>query len=737
GSEGCITYEAVNEAFRRAREKVGLRSPNHSPTVFSLGLLGTALQETTRILAERFHLSRDDVILGLPRINTLRTDIADFCPRSHRTDRTCKVTRYRRHDAGCNNLQHPTWGSAFLSFKRLLPPSYADGISELRANRAGFPLPNPRVVSAHVHRDEGPHDHAVSLMFAAWGQLMDHDLTFTAETKDPSDLREPNCCGSDRNHHPNCLPISIPPNDHFRLYKQNCMNMLRSLAGVRDDCRLGPRVQTNTATAYIDGNFLYGSNIRLADELRLLKGGRLKTLAAFSDLGLKDLMPLKLQFPDDGCIRSTPDIYCFLAGDNRANENMALAVLHTMLVRTHNRIASDLSDINPHWDDEKLYQETRHIVVGLVQHITYTEFLPMLLGKETVEKYELVPKSVGYWDGYDSNIDPTIPSAFVTAAFRFGHSLLPSLLERWSPNHVRIGAQRLSEVLKKPFDLYKPGWYDQYVMGLVNQVAQAMDDGVTQEVTNHLFQQPSRRFGMDLASINLQRAREHGVPGYNNYRHLCGLQPLPRWSLMLHTLPNTTVLRYQDIYDHPDDVDLWSAGEYQSDPCQAAEEHTIVLPVTVHKAVYTVSVPGRPIPLAMQRCSVHVFIFLRKHDSSARRQQKARTTENGGIHRREQGGGETSARDDEARAVRRDGGCKEGQGGENPRISCKSRVLPRLDLSYWRENPIQPPVQQQPPAGLDTDEESNSVEPPGPPAEGRSGHVRFPEDSFLFDFFKK
>jgi hypothetical protein len=53
---------------------------------------------------------------------------------------------------------------------------------------------------------------------------------------------------------------------------------------------------------------------------------------------------------------------------------------------------------------------------------------------------------------------------------------------------------------------------------------------------------------MDLASLNLQRAREHGVPGYNNYRQVCGLQPLPRWSYMLRALPNETVRRYQDIY---------------------------------------------------------------------------------------------------------------------------------------------------------------------------------------------
>jgi hypothetical protein len=77
----------------------------------------------------------------------------------------------------------------------------------------------------------------------------------------------------------------------------------------------GVRTQTNTATAFIDGNFLYGSNMRLSDKLRLLKGGLMKTLPAFSNLGLKDLMPLKLQFPDDGCIRSSPDVFCFLAGN--------------------------------------------------------------------------------------------------------------------------------------------------------------------------------------------------------------------------------------------------------------------------------------------------------------------------------------------------------------------------------------------------------------------------------------
>ena len=62
------------------------------------------------------------------------------------------------------------------------------------------------------------------------------------------------------------------------------------------------------------------------------------------------------------------------------------------------RIASELGSINPHWDDETIFQEARHIVAAVTQHITYNEFLPMVLGKELMFQHELELLQVKNWN---------------------------------------------------------------------------------------------------------------------------------------------------------------------------------------------------------------------------------------------------------------------------------------------------------------------------------------------------
>jgi peroxidase len=73
-------------------------------------------------------------------------------------------------------------------------------------------------------------------------------------------------------------------------------------------------------------------------------------------------------------------IHLFITGDVRSNENLGLISLHTVFIRLHNNLALSLSEINPLWDDNIIYHETRRIVIGILQHIVYKQFLPLMIG---------------------------------------------------------------------------------------------------------------------------------------------------------------------------------------------------------------------------------------------------------------------------------------------------------------------------------------------------------------------
>jgi len=91
------------------------------------------------------------------------------------------------------------------------------------------------------------------------------------------------------------------------------MNFVRHMAGLKEECKLGPREQFNEISSYIDGGTIYSSNPEKQEKLRLHKGGLLKSLPVFKDLNMKDLMPLNLEEPDEGCLRPHKDVFCFLA----------------------------------------------------------------------------------------------------------------------------------------------------------------------------------------------------------------------------------------------------------------------------------------------------------------------------------------------------------------------------------------------------------------------------------------
>ncbi|CAL4242807.1 unnamed protein product, partial [Meganyctiphanes norvegica] len=247
--------------------------------------------------------------------------------------------------------------------------------------------------------------------------------------------------------------------------------------------------------------------------------------------------------------------------DSRINENMLITIMHTVWMRQHNLLAIGLKDMNPHWDDELLFQEARKIVVAQLQHITYHEYVPSILGPAFMEALDISPMEEGkHRDDYDPRLDASIANEFAAAAYRFGHSQIQGLVQRIDGPMKNINFEQLKKNFFHPFGLYDSDLTPEYVRGMGAQSAAAVDTFFTSQVTNRLFQSSTGKFGLDLAAINIQRGRDHGLPGYTRWRMYCGLPPARNFSDLQYDMDQGALKALEKVYKHVDDIDLYAGG---------------------------------------------------------------------------------------------------------------------------------------------------------------------------------
>ena len=113
-----------------------------------------------------------------------------------------------------------------------------------------------------------------------------------------------------------------------------------------------------------------------------------------------------------------------------------------------------------------------------------------------------------------------------------------------------------------PLDIiYEVGMIDDLLRGLLGTSMETMDQFITKEVTNHLFEEHSKPFsGLDLAALNIQRARDHGIRPYNDYRALCNLKRARNWDDLSREITPEIISRLKQTYENVDDIDLFPGG---------------------------------------------------------------------------------------------------------------------------------------------------------------------------------
>ncbi|MBE9045193.1 peroxidase family protein [Pleurocapsales cyanobacterium LEGE 10410] len=415
--------------------------------------------------------------------------------------------RYRSYDGSQNNLRNFNFGKAGENLSRQATPAYADGV----AAPAHPDFPNPRLISNMLsNQTESILDERnLSSYVWTWGQFITHDLVST--------LRQTEI---DFNQAVENISIPIPEGDP--VYQPgSVIPVTRSVFDPSTGNNSNnPRQHTNGVTSWLDGSVIYGSDPQRANWLRSFEGGQLKVSSHESG----DLLPIlgtDPNAPEMDSIRTSSEL--FVAGDTRANENPALTSFQTLFVREHNRIAqlidtshTDLPT-NPIERDEEIYQRTRKIVSAQLQSITYNEFLPAL--GVTLDPYT----------GYNSNVDASIKNEFATLGFRLGHSqsgeTIPLLAQDGSP--VGAGEFNLAQSSFDPSVLTSVGGIEPILLGLVAEVQEATDLKIVDSLRNILFTDSGGNSpvanGTDLAALDIQRGRDHGLPSYNDIREAYGL----------------------------------------------------------------------------------------------------------------------------------------------------------------------------------------------------------------------
>ena len=291
----------------------------------------------------------------------------------------------------------------------------------------------------------------LSSLAAFWGQVVDHDLVHTLS-----------------NASDGTFSLPMTPFDDVLIRLRRARHRI-----LPNGCR----EITNDISSVLDASFVYGGpgHETLLQQLRESSSCRMRTSPG-------NLLPFHPTSSNS-----------FIAGDARSTEHSVLASMHTLFVREHNRLCALLEQQQPTWTNEERFWKVKEVVTAKVQHITYNEWLPALMGSQ-ISLLDTAPIKAQ---------DTRIAMEFSVAAYRFGHSMIPDDIGDFSIPDLFFNRTLVVENGVEPF-----------IRGAYETRANAVDHMLVDGLRNFLFMAPGMTVGEDLMTRNLFRGREVGLGTY-------------------------------------------------------------------------------------------------------------------------------------------------------------------------------------------------------------------------------
>ena len=483
-------------------------------------------------------------------------------------------------DGKGNNLAHPEWGSAGSMFQRIGKPNYADGIG------AEVDGPNPRFVSNRIFNDLNQNlfnKHNLSRWAAFWGQFVALDTGL----KDATSTEKQD--------------ITFNATDPLETFPDTMGVIPFTRSAIAPGTGVTtPRQQTDLQTSYLDMSQLYGTTAERLTFLRsttnpalfVLPGGQLPRKDVKGDPAKAPMVQVQ------GRLMAAPN-KAAVAGDPRANQTIVEQAIFTLFAREHNRIASSLP--NSLTAEEK-FQIARRVVIAEEQWITFNQWLPTLGVK------------LPAYRGYNPNVNATVLNEFDTIGFRM-HSMIHGQLDlkvdasRYSAAQQAAfkqmgievkkdaskdptGANRLAMQVPLTLVEFNPDLLTQLQIGPVLEGLGVErqyenDEQIDNQLRSVLFQIPVPgnvncldgadlptcfKGVLDLGAVDIQRARDHGLPTYNQLRRDLGLAPKTSFTAITgeatEAFPANAGLKQGDEVNDPRSLDFVKILDANGKPLQ-------------------------------------------------------------------------------------------------------------------------------------------------------------------------
>ena len=410
--------------------------------------------------------------------------------------------KHARHPEGkWNDLVQPDMGSVGTAFARNIdtrrikpekPPRIYD--------------PSPRKVSLELMtRDRFKPATTLNVLAAAWIQFENHNWFFHGRGEPEHTMDVPVEDGDDWHESPMRVrrTVGVPAGQD-------------SGDGGSDETSVN---FGNTETHWWDGSQLYGVGFEKQKQLRTFEDGKLK-------IESNDRLPEDPEQPG-------VDLTGF-------NENwwFGLSCLHSLFTKEHNAICDALKKENPRWTDQQLFEKAWLINSALMAKIHTVEWTPGIVNNTAL------------WAAMNTNWSGILGQSVKDLIGRLGDSEIFSGIMGSPAEHHEARFQLTEEFVSvyRMHPLIPDDWkiYD-YASGQVREEREFVElatkntrgfmDGFDMidlfyslgvehpgAITLHNYPRALQRHVridgeiMDLATLDILRDRERGVPRYNDFR---------------------------------------------------------------------------------------------------------------------------------------------------------------------------------------------------------------------------